>query len=75
MRGGIHERFVDDYESALTLSRDFLDHALVRCYGGVEAYSCHDPWCEWFIGEGMLDETMLLGYGYDWWLLAVTGTD
>jgi len=75
MRGGVHRKFVDDCESALTLSRRFLDNAVLRHYEGVEAYSCRDPWCEWFIGEGMLDETVLLGNHGDWWLLAVTGTD
>lgn len=75
MSGGVHSKFVEDYESALALSRTFLDNALLRRYSAVEAYSCHEPWCEWFIGEQILDETMLLGSGGDWWLLAVTGTD
>lgn len=75
MSGGVHFKFVEDYESALTLSRDFLDNALLRRYDAVEAYSCHQPWCKWFIGEQILDETLLLGNGGDWWLLAVTGTD
>ena len=75
MRGGVRARFVDDYKSALILSQNFLDDAVLRRYNGVEAYSCSYPWCEWFIGEGPLDETVLLGSGEDWWLLAVTGTD
>jgi hypothetical protein len=74
MRGGVHAEFVGNVESAWTLSRSFFDNALHRRYAA-EAYSCSDPWCEWFIGEGMLDETVLLGNGDDWWLLAVTGTD
>lgn len=75
MSGGVGSKFVEDYESALTLSRGFLDNALLRRYYAVEAYSCHEAWCEWFIGEQILDETVLLGNGSDWWLLAVTGTD
>jgi hypothetical protein len=75
MYGGIHTEFVDDLDSALLLSRSFLDDAVLRRYGGAEAYSCHSPWCEWFIGDGILDETVLFGSGGDWWLLAVTGTD
>ena len=56
-------------------NRDFLDAALLRNYDSVEASSCHDAWCDWFIGEDILDETILLGNHCDWWLLAVTGTD
>jgi hypothetical protein len=74
-RGGVHEKFVDDLESALAIARDFLDKALLRQYTGAEAYSCRDAWCDWFVGEGILDETILLGNRGDWWLLAVTGTD
>lgn len=73
--GGVHRKFVDDQDTALTISRDFLDAALLRNYDSVEAYSCHDAWCDWFIGEDILDETILLGNHCDWWLLAVTGTD
>lgn len=75
MRGGVHQRFVDDFESALTLSRRFLDNAMLRRYDAAEAYSCSGPWCEWFVGDGILNETVLLGNGGEWWLLAVTGTD
>lgn len=75
MRGGIHENFVDGFESALRLARGFLDDAVLRSYDTVEAYSCHDSWCEWFIGEQILDETVLVGNRGDWWLLAVSGTD
>lgn len=74
MSGGVYARFVDDYECALTLSREFLDNALLLP-DGVEAYSSHDSWCEWFIGDGILDATVLLGNGNEWWLLTVTGTD
>ncbi len=75
MRGGIHARFVDNYESALAKSRAYLDEAFLRCYDHAEAYSSCEPWCDWFIGEGILDETVLLGNNGDWWLLAVTCTD
>ncbi len=75
MRGGVHRKFVDDFDTAITKSRAYLDDALIRSYDTAEAYSCSDPWCEWFIGEGILDETVLLGNRNDWWLLAVTGTD
>ncbi len=74
-RGGVYRKFVDDYEQALTLSRDFLDAALLRQYNLVEAYSSRDPWCDWFVGERVLDETVLIGHLDEWWLLAVTGTD
>lgn len=74
-RGGVHRKFVDDYEQALALSRDYLDAALLRQYNSVEAYSSRDPWCDWFIGERVLDETALIGHLDEWWLLAVTGTD
>lgn len=74
-RGGIHSEFVDNYEAALTASRQFLDHVLLRWYDSAEAYSCHGPWCDWFVGENILDETVVLGHRGDWWILAVTGTD
>jgi len=73
--GGVHQRFVDDYEHALWESRQFLDAALLDYYETAEAYSCHARWCDWFIGDEILDETVLLGNRGDWWLLAVTGTD
>ncbi len=75
MRGGIHSKFVDSYETALAKSRAFLDDAFLRCYDHAEAYSSREPWCDWFVGESILDETVLLGNNGDWWLLAVTGTD
>lgn len=74
-RGGVHRKFVDDDDHALRIARDFLDVAFLRQYGSAEAYSCRDPWCDWFVGELVLDETVLIGYRDDWWLLAVTGTD
>ena len=70
MRGGI-----DDGDAALALSKDFLDSAFLHQYDTAEAYSCCHAWCKWFVGDGILDETVLLGNRYDWWLLAVTGTD
>lgn len=75
MHGVVHAKFVDDHESALLLSRQFLDAALLGQYDSAEAYSCRDAWCEWFIGEHILDETVLIGNQGQWWLLAVTGTD
>lgn len=74
MRGGVHSKFVDDCDEAITLSREFLDKASYGRYE-VEAYSSREPWCEWFIGEGILDETVLIGWYDEWWLLAITGTD
>ncbi len=75
MRGGIHCNFVDNHHAALRLAQDFLDSALGCQYAGAEAYSSHEPWCDWFIGEQVLDATVLIGNGGEWWLLAVTGTD
>jgi hypothetical protein len=75
MLGGVHREFVEDYDTALNLSRSFLDSALRHCYDNVEAYSSDEAWCEWFIGDGILDATVLLRDRGDWWLLAVTGTD
>lgn len=75
MHGGVHARFVDGRDSALSLSREFLDAALLGQYQSTEAYSCRDAWCEWFIGEGILDETVLIGNRGECFLIAVTGTD
>jgi len=75
IRGGVHRKFVADRQEALALSREFLDSALLRQYESVEAYSCHEGWCEWFIGERVLDETVLIGNRGEWWLLAITGSD
>lgn len=72
---GVHGRFVSSYEHALTLSRNHFDKALLRNYDRVEAYSSHQGWCDWFCGDGLLDELVLVGNGDDWWLLAVTDTD
>ena len=44
-------------------------------YDGAVAYSAHGAWCKWFIDDGWLAETILIGSGKDWWLLAVTDTD
>jgi len=74
-RGGIHQDFVENYEEALAESQRFLDVFFRRDYGGARAYSCHCKWCDWFIGEGVLDATILVNHGSDWWLLAVTSTD
>jgi hypothetical protein len=74
-RGGIHARFVEDAGAALSLARQYLDVFFQRDYTGAEAYSSDCGWCDWFIGEGILDETALIGNGYEWWLLAVRGTD
>jgi hypothetical protein len=54
---------------------EYLDAALLRQYHSVEAYSSRDGWCDWFVGERVLDETVLIGNLDEWWLLAVTGTD
>ncbi len=75
IRGGIHRKFVDSPNDALTIARRYLDAALLRQYHSVEAYSSREPWCDWFAGERVLDETVLLGNLDEWWLLAVTGTD
>lgn len=75
MHGGVHAKFVDGRDKALSLSKEFLDAALLGQYESIEAYSCHSAWCDWFFGEQILDETVLIGNGGEWWLLAVTGTD
>jgi hypothetical protein len=75
MHGGVHREFVDDYDQALALSREYLDAALLCQYDSVEAYSARSAWCDWFIGEQVLDETVLIGHRDEWWILAVTGTD
>lgn len=75
MRGGVHRKFADDRDAALSLSREFIDPAILGQYETVESYSCRDGWCNWFIGEVILDETLLIGNRGEWWLLAVTGTD
>lgn len=75
IRGGVHCEFVKTRDAALSLSRDFIDPAVLGQFSGVEAYSCSEGWCKWFIGEGILDETILIGNRGEWWLLAVTGTD
>lgn len=62
-------RSLDDRDSALILSRELGQ------YESVEAYSCRDGWCDWFVGERILDETLLIGNRGEWWLLADTGTD
>jgi hypothetical protein len=74
-RGGVFGKFVDDVDSALTESRHFLDRFLLERYDSAVAYSAHGAWCSWFVGDGMLDETVLIGNGDDWWLLAVTDSD
>lgn len=73
--GWIRHRFVENFEEALAESRRFLDVFVRRDYRGARAYSCQVGWCDWFIGDGMLDATILVNHGTDWWLLAVTGTD
>ncbi len=75
MRGGVHNKFVDNCDEAITRSRRFLDSAFGGQYDSVEAYSSREPWCEWFVGDRILDETVLIGRYDEWWLLAVTGTD
>lgn len=75
MHGGVHAKFVDGHDSAFLLSRKFLDAALLGQYEATEAYSCRGAWCEWFIGEHILDETVLIRNRGEWWLLAVTGAD
>lgn len=72
---GAHGPFVDDYDTALRLAREFFDRAMGPYSRAAEAYSCQGAWCDWFLGEGILDETVLLGLGGYWWLLAVTDTD
>ena len=74
-RGGVHRRFVSSNEEALSLAKTFLDDAMLSQYNCVEAYSSREPWCDWFVGEHVLDETALIGHLDEWWLLAVTGTD
>jgi hypothetical protein len=74
-RGGIHNRFVESIERALAESRQYLDAFFLSDYRLAMAYSSNEAWCDWFIGEGILDETLLINRGNEWWLLAVTGTD
>jgi hypothetical protein len=73
--GGIHNRFVESFEIALAEARRYLDVFFLCDYRRAVAYSSHGAWCDWFIGEGVLDETVLVGNGQEWWLLAVTSTD
>lgn len=74
--GGFHRDFVESSGEALAIARECLDPVFLgsRRYRGLEAYSSGQAWCPWFIGE-VLDATILLGYGAEWWLLTVTGTD
>jgi hypothetical protein len=74
-QGGVHGPFVDSFEDALAQSRRYLDAFFLRDYRLAMAYSCHEAWCDWFLGEGLLDETLLVNNADEWWLLAVTGTD
>jgi hypothetical protein len=74
-RGGIHAAFVESFETAILESRQYLDAFFQNDYACAEAYSCHEKWCDWFIGEGMLDETVLVRNRDEWWLLTVTDTD
>ncbi len=74
-RGGVHRKFVDDFEAALAESRGFLDNFFRRDYRCAMAYSSRGAWCDWFYGDGILDETVLVRNGPDWWLLAITATD
>ena len=60
---------------ALAESRRFLDAFFLRDYSGARAYSSHEAWCDWFIDQKILDETVLINNGDEWWLLAVTDTD
>jgi hypothetical protein len=73
--GGPYGPFVENYEAALSESQRFLDAWFLRNYAGGEAYSSHSKWCDWFLGEGILDETVVVGNANEWLLLAVTGTD
>ncbi len=73
--GGVDGPFVENYEVALSESRRYLDAWFLGDYSCAEAYSNDSKWCDWFIGEEILDETVVVGNGDEWWLLAVTGTD
>lgn len=74
-RGGVHRRFVEDNDQAFDAAKTYLNRALLGELASTEAYSCRDGWCDWFLSDFVLDETILLGDRGDWWLLAVTGTD
>ena len=74
-RGGIHRKFVDNFEVALAESRGFLDDFFHRDYRCATAYSSRSAWCDWFCGEGILNETVLVRNRHDWWLLAITAAD
>ena len=74
-RGGVYRRFVENNDEALAISKAYLDRAFLNQYGCAEAYSTSDPWCSWFVGERVLDETVLIGNLDEWCLFAVTGTD
>jgi hypothetical protein len=74
-RGRMHNKFVDDFEAALALSREFLDDVFHREYRDAAANSSHDARCDWFFGEDILNETVLVRNRDHWWLLAITGAD
>ena len=72
---GMHAPFMENYEIALAESRQYLDRALRCNYETVEAYSSSVAWCDWFIDDGVFDETVLIGNRDEWWLLVATWTD
>lgn len=74
-RLGIHAYFVHDLDTAIVEARRYLDVFFLRNYANAEAYSYSGAWCDWFWGDAGLDETVVIGNGHEWWLLAFTGTD
>jgi hypothetical protein len=74
-RSGIHSWAVETIDEAIAESRRVLDPFYRGDYQGALALSSHTPWCSWFIGEEIIDETLLIPEQGGWWLLTVTGTD
>lgn len=74
-RHSLQIRFVQDVEQAIIESRRYLDVFFQRNYYAAEAYSCREAWCDWFHDERVLAETILIGNGTEWWLIAVTASD
>ena len=62
--------FVEDIDEAISEARRFLDAFYLKSYFGAVAFTCREPWCEWF-ESSILNETVIIGNGRDWWVLAV----
>lgn len=67
----LRSKAVDDGKTALELSRSYLDIATNGQVTSVEGYACCDPWCDWFTDELGANQTCLVGFHNDWWLIVV----